>query len=121
VTGRRRRRAGHGDRGSVTAELAAALPALVLFTAVALGAVGAVTRKLECVDAARDAALTAARGGDGGPAGAAHAPPGATISIVGGAGVVRASCRVSVRPMSRFGPGFTVAGVAVAAVEGPLP
>lgn len=51
------------DRGSATAELAVALPAVVLLLAAGLAAVAAVTTKLGCVSAARDAALTAARGG----------------------------------------------------------
>ncbi|MDP9241529.1 MAG: pilus assembly protein, partial [Actinomycetota bacterium] len=50
------------DGGSVTAELATALPVLVFLLAVALGAVGAVTAQLRCVDAAREGARAAARG-----------------------------------------------------------
>ncbi|MBV1851932.1 TadE/TadG family type IV pilus assembly protein [Catellatospora tritici] len=50
------------DRGSATAELAVALPAVVLLLVAGLGAVAAVTTKLGCTAAARDAALAAARG-----------------------------------------------------------
>ncbi|GHJ50512.1 hypothetical protein Cs7R123_78540 [Catellatospora sp. TT07R-123] len=57
------------DRGSATAELAVALPAVVLLLVAGLGAVAAVTTKLGCEAAARDAALAAARGADV-PAGA---------------------------------------------------
>ena len=53
------------DRGSATVELAVGLPALVLLLLFGLGAVDAVLARLQCVDAARDAALTSARGGDG--------------------------------------------------------
>jgi len=50
------------DRGSATAELAVALPALILLLVVGLTAVGAVTIKLGCLAIARDAALSVARG-----------------------------------------------------------
>jgi len=50
------------DRGSVTAELATALPVLMVLLAVALSAVAAVTAQLRCVDAAREGARAAARG-----------------------------------------------------------
>ncbi|NRQ40214.1 hypothetical protein HII36_51595 [Nonomuraea sp. NN258] len=50
------------SRGSVTAETAAVLPALIAVLAAALWAIQAVTVQLECVDAARTAARAAARG-----------------------------------------------------------
>jgi Flp pilus assembly protein TadG len=50
------------DRGMVTAEFAAALPALAVMLALALAAVGAVTAQLRCVDAARTGARAVARG-----------------------------------------------------------
>ncbi|MEV4015342.1 TadE family type IV pilus minor pilin [Nonomuraea angiospora] len=50
------------SRGSVTAETAAMLPALMVVLAAALWAVQAVSVQLECVDAARAAARAAARG-----------------------------------------------------------
>jgi hypothetical protein len=46
----------------VTAEIAAALPALVLVLTLGLGAVAAVTDHLRCVDAARTGARLLARG-----------------------------------------------------------
>ena len=45
-----------------TAEVAVALPALVLLVAAAMTAVSMVTAQLRCVDAAREAARAAARG-----------------------------------------------------------
>jgi hypothetical protein len=51
------------DRGSATAELAVALPAIVLLLVVGLSAVGAVTIKLGCLAIARDSALAVGRGG----------------------------------------------------------
>lgn len=50
------------DRGSATAELAVALPAVVVLLVVGLSAVAAVTAKLGCVATARDTALALARG-----------------------------------------------------------
>lgn len=50
------------DQGSVTAEMAVALPGLVLVLAAALWAVTAAGAKVECIDAARAAARAAARG-----------------------------------------------------------
>jgi hypothetical protein len=53
-----------GDAGMVTAELAVCLPVLVLLLSVALGAVSVGAAKIRVVDAAREAARVAARGGD---------------------------------------------------------
>jgi Flp pilus assembly protein TadG len=50
------------DRGSATAELAVALPALVILLLSGVLAIAAVTNKLGCVAAARDAALASSRG-----------------------------------------------------------
>ncbi len=72
------------DRGSVTAEMAAALPVLVLLLAVALSAVGAVTSQLRCVDAAREGARAAARGEAPARATAVArqvAPPGSKVAV----------------------------------------
>lgn len=78
------------DRGSATAELAVALPAVVLLLATGIGAVAAVTVKLGCVAAARDAALAAARG-DGIAGGASVEVAGDTVTAT-----VRRSIRVTV-------------------------
>jgi hypothetical protein len=50
------------ERGSVTAEIAVALPALVLVITVALWGVSAAAAQVACVDAARAGARAAARG-----------------------------------------------------------
>lgn len=52
------------DRGTVTAEIAVALPCLILILSVALACVRAATTHLECVDAARIGARALARGED---------------------------------------------------------
>jgi hypothetical protein len=52
----------HRQRGMVTAEIAVALPALVLVTAISIWGVTAASIQLECTDAARSGARAAARG-----------------------------------------------------------
>jgi Flp pilus assembly protein TadG len=80
MTGRRR---GSGDRGSVVAEFAVALPAVVLVLAIGVGALAAGSRQVRLQDAAADAARLGARGE---PAARVHAAvtgavPGATAGI----------------------------------------
>lgn len=50
-----------GDQGSVTAEAAVAVPALVVFVAALLWALTAASAQIQCVDAARAGARAAAR------------------------------------------------------------
>ncbi|MGW1017791.1 TadE family type IV pilus minor pilin [Streptomyces niveus] len=50
-----------GDRGSVTAEAAMVVPALVVFVAALLWALMAASAQIQCVDAARAGARAAAR------------------------------------------------------------
>jgi hypothetical protein len=50
------------DRGSVTAEAAVALPALLVLVAGAVAVVVALAAQVRCVDAAREVARAAARG-----------------------------------------------------------
>jgi hypothetical protein len=61
-----RRRGPHGDssRGAVTAEIAAALPTLVVIVMAAVWLVLVALAQLRCADAAREAARAAARGED---------------------------------------------------------
>lgn len=51
-----------GERGMVTAELAAALPALALVVVLSVWCLSLVAVQLRCTDAAREAARAAARG-----------------------------------------------------------
>jgi Flp pilus assembly protein TadG len=106
------------DRGSATAELAVGLPALVLLLFTAITAVGAVTTKLRCVDAARDAALSAARGGE---AGRGPAPDDAVVSVTVNGDEVVATVRAPVRPLGAHLPELAVVATAVAAVEPGVP
>lgn len=112
--GRPRRR---GERGSATAELAVAMPALVLMLLAGLTAVRAVTVKLECVDAAREAARAEARGDPGLTAGTRAAPSGATVTVAPDGDLVRATVRARVLPLGKHLPGFTVSAQAFAEPE----
>jgi Flp pilus assembly protein TadG len=112
----RRRRPGR-DRGSFTAELAAGLPALMVLLLAALAAVSAVTAKGQCVDAAREAALAAARGEAGAPAAARVAPHGADVDIDVGDETVTVRVRAPVRLLGAHLPAITVRASAVAARE----
>jgi hypothetical protein len=105
------------DRGSATVELAVGLPALVLLLLFALGAVNAVLARMQCVDAARDAALTSARGGDGATEGRHRAPRGAGVTVTVDGDRITAVVRVRVQPLGPYLPGITVSGTAVAERE----
>jgi TadE-like protein len=108
---------GHRERGSATVELAVGLPVLVLLLLFALGAVDAVIARMECVDAARDGVLAAARGDDGTAAARDRAPAFAAVSVGRDGDRVRAEVRVRVRPLGPHLPGIEVSGTAVAEVE----
>ncbi|EKF22108.1 hypothetical protein C731_3981 [Mycolicibacterium hassiacum DSM 44199] len=73
----------------------------------------AVSMHIRCVDAAREAARLAARGGDGAVVARTLAPRGAAVRVdrAGGQVVVEVTARTPLLP------GITVAGRAVAAVE----
>lgn len=110
-------RGGRHERGSFTAELAAGLPALMLLLFAGLTAVSAVTTKAQCVDAAREAALAAARGEPGVAAGERIGPSGATVSVTVDGDVVVATVRTSVRALGARLPSSTVTASATAALE----
>ncbi|WP_328318825.1 TadE family type IV pilus minor pilin [Streptomyces sp. NBC_00388] len=76
--------AGPPDRGSVSAEAAVAIPALVLFTMALVWALTTAAAQIQCVDAARAGARAAARSEPRGAAVSAArsaAPPGARITL----------------------------------------
>ena len=105
------------DRGSATVELAVSMPALVLLLFAALAGLTAVRAQIECVDAARDAALAAARGDDGVAAGARIAPSGATIGVSDAGDDVRSSVSVHLRPFGPHLPGVDITATSIAAKE----
>ena len=67
--GRDRGRDRDRDRGSVTAEFAAAVPAVILLLALCLGGIQVAGQQLQLQDAAADVSRSVARGGDAAVAG----------------------------------------------------
>jgi hypothetical protein len=89
--------------------------ALLLFVGVA--AVAATQTKLQCADAARDAALAAARGQEGGLSAKRTAPDGATITVTINGDLVTATVRAPTRVVGTRLPPIEVSATAVAARE----
>ncbi|BEL10304.1 hypothetical protein Q0Z83_084950 [Actinoplanes sichuanensis] len=113
----RQRRQPGCDRGSFTAELAAGLPALMLLLGFGITSVSAIATKMQCLDAAREAALAEARGAAPDAAAAGLAPDGASVRV--GGTTESAVAEVSA-PIRMFGvdlPGAIVSGDATAARE----
>ena len=109
--GRHRRSNTVPDVGSATAELAVCLPALVLLLATGLLALTAMRTQIECVDVAREAARTAARGDPVAPG-----RPGASVTVTPDGDEVRATVVVRFSPGGGL-PGFDITATSVAAVE----
>jgi Flp pilus assembly protein TadG len=104
----------------VTAEIAVAMPVLMVLLAAALAAVTVIGGQLRCVDAAREAARALARGDSMDSARAlatAAGPQGATLSSTTGPAQIRATVQARVRPIGGLLPAFTVSADAVALPE----
>jgi Flp pilus assembly protein TadG len=120
VTGRRwlgRLRGPGRDRGAFTAELAAGLPALMLLLLTSLSMVSGVAVHIRCVDAAREGALIASRGGPGVARAAEIAPADAAISQVQGKDTVMVTVSAPVPILGARLPAITVRAAAIAARE----
>lgn len=103
----------------VTAELAAALPVLVLVLWVAVVAVVVAQAKVRCADAAREAALAAARGDMSRAQALAEFAAGRRVdvtSVRSGQGLTTVRVRMELRPMGWLGA-MTVEESAVVADE----
>jgi Flp pilus assembly protein TadG len=114
-------RAREPDRGSVAAEFAVLLPAVVLLLALGLGAVRVVVTQVQCVDAARAAARVAARGEPVDvvrAAALAAGPDGARVSVQVGSGTVTVEVSSSQALAGPLGGTVLARGSATAAVEG---
>lgn len=100
------RRAGCDDRGGVAAELAVALPAVLLVLMLGVGALGAASRQVALQDAVADAARLLGRGEDTAAAVRVvdRAVPGARASFTASDGLVctTATVRVSVGAVIGF-------------------
>lgn len=106
----------------VTAEIAVAVPAVVVLLAMLLWAVALVGAYVQVVDAARAGARAAARGESVAASAAVAeqaAPPGADAVITHDAGDVRVAVHVQVEPPGGLAvlPSIDVSAVAYAAVE----
>jgi hypothetical protein len=108
-----RRRLSRREVGSVTAELAVAMPVVVLLLVAGLAGVGGVLTKLQCVDTARELARAEARG-DAAPN--VPVPPGAVVSYQRDGDLVRVVVRARVRWSASL-PELVVTAEAVAAME----
>ena len=104
----------------MTAELALALPAVVLVLAVVFAAARVVTAQVECVDAARAGARVAARGEAAGAviATATRAgPPGSRVQLVTAATTVSVGVRATVTLPLPGAPSVEVSSTASAPRE----
>lgn len=113
------------DRGMATAEIAVALPALVLVTVLALWAVAVASTHMSCVDAARAGARAAARGESLEAVRALvarSAPQGATVTVRRDVDNVQVAVSTTVHPPALSGlPPLAVQAHAEAQTEPGVP
>jgi Flp pilus assembly protein TadG len=105
------------DRGMFTAEFAAGLPALIVLLFFGVGLVAAISTRMQCLDAAREGALAAARGDSGNAAAARVGPPGSRIGISESGDSVTATVSARIRMFGGSLPVVTINETAVAARE----
>jgi hypothetical protein len=108
------------DRGTVTAETAVVLPALVIVLVLCLWSVTVVGQQLRCIDAARTGARALARGEQPAAARAAAqqaAPEGAHITLGKADGLAVVEVRFTAGLPGPGGPGIQIGSRAVAALE----
>ena len=114
-----------GDRregGTVTAEIAVVMPAIVMLLALIVGSGQVAQAQLQCDQAARIAARAGARGDDPATAralAARTAPAGATISIETVGGMIHGQVRARISMVGLPGPTMTVTWRASALLEEP--
>ncbi|GAA2126124.1 TadE family type IV pilus minor pilin [Glycomyces algeriensis] len=101
----------------MTAELAAALPAVVAVLALGLWAVSAVGMKVRAIDAANSAAIAAARGEDAQAVAAPYLPEGAAVTVSSDDAVARAVVTAPVRPLGPLTPPMEITAEAAAPME----
>ncbi|MEV0035803.1 TadE family type IV pilus minor pilin [Streptomyces sp. NPDC050804] len=117
----RRSEAVRFERGSVTAEAAVAVPALVVFTMALVWALTAASAQIQCVDAARAVARAAARSEPRSAAleaGRSTAPDGARVTLEREGDLWRA--RVEAPTPGTGGLGVTLTAEAAASAEDAL-
>ncbi|MDT4939103.1 MAG: hypothetical protein QOG80_2774 [Pseudonocardiales bacterium] len=108
------------DAGTVTAELAACLPVLVLIVAVAVSSVTVAAARVRVQDAAREAARAAARADIGAAASlASTAAPNAVVQLNRVGDLVVARVTVVVHPLASWLPAMTISERSTALAEPP--
>lgn len=112
-----RRSAAGSEGGFVTAEMAAALPAVVAVLALGLWAVSAVGIKVRAIDAANSAAIAEARGEDPQVVAAAYLPAGGSVAVSRDDTVARAVATAPVRPLGLLTPPMQITAEAAAPLE----
>lgn len=108
------------DRGMATAEMAVALPALVVLVAAGMTAVSVLTVQLRCVDAAREAARAAARGENAAVVRSLaerSGPGGSDVAVTSGAQEVEVTVSAEADPVGGLLPAVHVQATAVALRE----
>lgn len=109
------------EGGFVTAEMAAALPAVVAVLALGMWAVSAVGMKVRAIDAANSAAIAAARGEDPQAVAAAYLPEGGSVAVSSDDTVARAVVTAPMRPLGPLTPSIDITAEAAAPMEPGLP
>ena len=105
------------DGGMATAEMAVALPVLMLLVLTAVYAVQVAGMRVRCLDAAREAARAAARDDPRATAIARQVLPGAEVSIARSATTVSATVTIHLAPLGRDLPAITIREEVTAATE----
>jgi Flp pilus assembly protein TadG len=102
----------------VTAELATALPVLVLLVFVGVAAIGVGQARVRCADAAREAARAVARGDPGSADALARAAAGRPVEVAKSTngGETTVTIRMQLRPVGWISP-VTLTETAVVATE----
>ncbi|SOD71921.1 TadE-like protein [Jatrophihabitans sp. GAS493] len=102
----------------VTAEVAVALPVMLLLLGVGLGGISVAQAQVQAQDAAREAARAAARGDSEMVSAAVRSlGPGAELQLSRSAGIVSARVTLACHPLSNVLPSITLVASAVAADE----
>jgi Flp pilus assembly protein TadG len=112
-----RRLRGRTDAGMATAELAVALPVLMLLVLTAVYAVQVAGTRVRCLDAAREVARAAARS-DPAALGLARAVlPGSSVHVRRSSAAVTATVTIRLRPLGSGLPAVTVSEQITARTE----
>lgn len=105
------------DAGMATAEMAVALPVLMLLVLTAVYAVQVMGMRVRCLDAAREVARAAARGDPRAPVIGREVLPGSAVSIRRSERTVTAVVSIRLHPLGGDLPAVTVREQVTAATE----